>query len=126
MSRSLLPILLLVASPLLAVPGARSPVLARTVNPQRWNSVCPHEFRFIGEITSRGAGNVTYRWDRSDRSSGPVEVIHFSGPNERQTVATSWTLAQPRNVVFHGWEQIRVMAPNFIRSNKAAFTLHCR
>ncbi len=128
MSRSSAVFLLLVvvASSLFAVPGVKSPVTLRTVQPSSWDGRCEHEFRFVGVITSRGAGDVQFTWDRSDRASAPVEVIHFSGPNQRRVVRTTWSLGKPRNVTYHGWEQIRVISPNFIRSNKAAFTVHCR
>ena len=126
MSRSFaIALLFAVPSVVLAVPGVKSPVRAHAVNP-RWNGVCAHEFRFVGTITSRGAGDVEYTWDRSDGSHGGTQVIHFSRPNQRQSVSTNWTLSKPRNVTYHGWEQIRVISPNFIRSNRAAFTLHCR
>jgi hypothetical protein len=123
-SRSVFVALLLTAaaSPLLALAGVKSPVTLRTVNPTQWDGRCPHEFRFIGEITSRGAGDVQFTWDRSDGASAPVETIHFNGPNQRKTVRTSWSLSQS----YRGWEQIRVTSPNFIRSNKSGFTLHCR
>jgi hypothetical protein len=122
MPRSLIVALLFVAASAFAVPGVKSPVRLRTINPQTWDGRCPHEFHFAGEITSRGRGDVRYTWDRSDGASAPVEVIHFSGPNERVTVRTTWTL----NRRYRGWEQIRVISPNFIRSNRAGFTLRCR
>ncbi|PYQ52624.1 MAG: hypothetical protein DMF59_04050 [Acidobacteria bacterium] len=122
MSRAFVAILLFVTSPLFAVPGVKSPVKLRTVKPQYWNGRCPHEFRFIGDITSRGAGDVQFTWDRSDGASSPIETIHFTAPNQVRTVRTSWALSQN----FRGWEQIRVTAPNFIRSNRAPFQLRCR
>ena len=122
MSRPLIAVLLLIASPLLAVPGVKSPVRLRMLNSSKWNGRCPHEFHFEGTITSRGAGNVQYTWDRSDGASAPTEMLHFTGPNQTRNVSTSWTLSK----TYRGWEQIRVTAPNFIRSNKAGFTLRCR
>ncbi len=122
MSRSLSALLLLVASAALAVPGVRSPVKLRVVNPQRWDGRCPHEFRFIAEITSRGAGDVQYTWDRSDGAASPIETLHFNRANQTATVRTTWRLASDHS----GWEQIRVIRPNFIRSNKASFALRCR
>ncbi len=122
MSRLFLAALLLIAAPLFAVPGVKSPVRLRTVNPQRWDGRCPHEFHFAGEIVSRGAGDVQFTWDRSDSASSPIETIHFTGPNQTRTVRTTWTLSRS----YRGWEQIRVVSPNFIRSNKAAFSLRCR
>jgi hypothetical protein len=122
MSRSLFALLVLVAAPLFALPGVKSPIVLRTIKPQYWNGRCPHEFRFAGDITSRGAGDVRYTWDRSDGASSPIETIHFTGPNQVRTVRTSWTL----NERYKGWEQIRVISPNFIRSNRAPFQLNCR
>lgn len=116
---------LMLTSPLLAVPGAKSPVGLR-VTPTNWNGSCPHEFVFIGTITSRGAGDVTYTWDRSDGAVDDSHVVHFTRANQRQSVRTTWSLSEGRGATFHGWEQIKVTAPNFIRSNKAAFRLRCR
>jgi hypothetical protein len=113
--------LLLIASPLLAVPGVKSPVRLRAVTSSRWDGRCPHEFQFEGRITSRGAGDVQYTWDRSDGPGTTAETLHFTAPNQTKTVRTSWTLSKS----YRGWEQIRVTSPNFIRSNKAGFTLHC-
>jgi hypothetical protein len=55
-------------------------------------------------------------------SPGPRETLHFTAPNQTKTVKTSWTLSKG----YRWWEQIRVTSPNFIRSNKAGFTLRCR
>ncbi|MDQ6799602.1 MAG: hypothetical protein M3041_02060 [Acidobacteriota bacterium] len=122
MSRPFIAVLLLITSPLLAVPGVKSPVRLRMLNSSRWDGRCSHEFHFQGSITSRGAGDVQYTWDRSDGSGTTTETLHFTGPNQTRTVRTSWTLSKS----YRGWEQIRVTSPNFIRSNKAAFTLRCR
>jgi hypothetical protein len=65
---------------------------------------------------------VQYTWDRSDGAGAAVETLHFTGPNQTQIVRTTWTISKS----YHGWEQIRVTAPNFIRSNKAGFSLRCR
>ena len=122
MTRPCIAALLLIASPLLAVPGVKSPVRLRMLNSSKWDGRCPHEFHFEGSITSRGAGDVQFTWDRSDGGGAAVETLHFTAPNQTRIVTTSWTLATS----YRGWEQIRVTAPNFIRSNKAGFTLHCR
>src|ERR1700730_860424 len=82
--------LFLLAAPLVAVPGVKSPVRLR-VTPTNWNGSCPHEFVFIGAITSRGAGDVTYTWDRSDGAVADSHVLHFTRANERQSVRTTWT-----------------------------------
>jgi hypothetical protein len=121
MSRLFIAALLLIASPLLAVPGVKSPVKVRMLNSSRWNGRCPHEFQFEGAITSRGAGDVQYTWDRSDGPGTTTETLHFTGVNQTKTVRTSWTLSKS----YRGWEQVRVTTPNFIRSNKATFTLSC-
>jgi uncharacterized protein YndB with AHSA1/START domain len=122
MSRLSFAVLLLVATPLLGVSGVRSPVRVKMTSSSRWDGRCPHQFHFEGSITSRGAGDIQYTWDRSDGSNAPAETLHFTAPNQTRTVRTSWTMAKNYN----GWEQIRVTSPNFIRSNKAAFTLRCR
>jgi hypothetical protein len=122
MSRSLLAVFLLLASPLFAAPPAIKKLTLRAVKPEKWNGRCPHMFRFVGEITSRRAGDVRYRWDRSDGASAQDQVIHFSAPNQRRTVSTSWTRSQPGR----GWVQIRVISPDVARSSKAGFSLRCR
>ena len=122
MSRPFIAALLLIASPLLAVPGVKSPVRLHMLNPSKWDGRCPHEFHFEGAITSRGAGDVQYTWDRNDGGGAVAETLHFTAPNQTRTVKTSWTISKS----YRGWEQIRVTSPNFIRSNKAGFTLRCR
>jgi len=121
MWRSLIAVSLLVASPVFAAPAVKKLTL-RTVRPEKWDGRCPHTFRFVGEITSRGAGDVQYTWDRSDGRSAQNQVIHFSGPNQRRTVSTSWRLSKPGR----GWMQIRVISPRSARSSKAGFNLRCR
>jgi hypothetical protein len=122
MLRSLLAVFILLASPLLAAPPAIKKLTLRAVNPTKWDGRCPHTFRFAGEITSRRAGDVRYRWDRSDGASAQDQVIHFSAPNQRRTVSTSWARSQPGR----GWVQIRVISPDVARSSKAGFSLRCR
>ncbi len=121
MLRSLIAVSLLVASPVFAAAPVKKLTL-RAVKPEKWDGRCPHTFRFVGEITSRGAGDVQYTWDRSDGATAQNQVIHFSGPNQRRTLSTSWTLSKPGR----GWTQIHVISPGSARSSKAGFRLRCR
>jgi len=122
MKGSLIAALLLVATSTFAAPLVKR--LNAYAEHDNWNGRCPHEFRFISDITSRYAGEVSYQWIRSDGAAGRVEWIHFNGPNQERRVFTRWTI----NRNFRGWEQLRVQSRNgdVNYSRKVNFNLRCR
>ncbi len=87
------------------------------VSPQS-GTTCPATFKFSGTITANQAGTVTYRWERSDRSSAPLNYLTFTSPGSK-TVTDSWT----RSFATSGWERLQILAPESLTSNQAAFAL---
>jgi hypothetical protein len=81
---------------------------------------CPHIFNFTGTITSNGPGTVTYRWEKSDGTTGPTQNIFFYSAGS-MTVTASWQLSGSSN----GWVRLHVFSPNEIFSNQASFSLNC-
>ena len=85
-----------------------------------FTGTCPNVFTFTGTITSTVAGDVTYRWLRSDGALAPVETINFAAPGS-QTVSTTWTLSAEGTK----WQQLQILTPTVTRSNQSSFTLTC-
>jgi len=94
-----------------------------SVNPTSFKGECPKMFTFTGKITSDSPGVVKYKWIRSDNANAPEQTISFRAPGT-QTVTTTWTLGGP-GMTYNGWEAIRILSPNPMTSNRAAFTLDC-
>jgi len=91
-----------------------------SVSPASYNGACPGVFNFSANITTNGAGTVTYRWERSDGAVGPTQSLTFGGPGT-QTVTTSWSLGARGTF----WERIHILSPNDAYSNQATFTNNC-
>jgi hypothetical protein len=91
-----------------------------SVSPTSWSGKCPKRFEFTGKITVDKPGTVKYKWIRSDGANAPVKTLRFRRPGS-QTVKTYWQLSAPGEK----WEAIEILAPNPMKSNKAAFTLKC-
>jgi hypothetical protein len=107
------------------------PVLAQAVNrvvaiakPQHYDGPCPATIRFIGTIFVNNPADVSYRWERSDHATGPVQTVHITGAG--RGVETTWDLGQQPVEGFHGSERLHVLSPGDFYSNPALFTLTCR
>lgn len=100
--------------------------ISASVHPPDWDGRCPHTFQFVGEIVTRGRGEVRYVWERSDRARGEVKTLHPRGGEEHFRVIDDWTLSTPRRGSFHGFEVLHILYPINIRSNRARFDLYCR
>lgn len=100
--------------------------ISASVHPHDWDGRCPHTFQFVGEIVTRGRGEVRYVWERSDRARGEVKVLHPRGGEEHFRVIDDWTLSLPRHGSFRGFEVLHILYPINIRSNRANFDLYCR
>ena len=92
--------------------------------PKNFNGRCPAEIQFIGTIrVSRHPVEVEYVWERSDgaRSERHRAVIRAAG----QGFNEYWTLGARgmRKVV---WEQLHVLAPTNMRSNRVPVRVNCR
>jgi len=87
-------------------------------SPTNYVGPCPATIKFYGKIQADAAGIVKYVWSRSDGTSGPVQIVTFTGPGV-QYVSDFWT------VPFSGWERIKILSPNELSSNEADFTVTC-
>jgi len=86
-------------------------------------AACPIVYNFAGTITTSGAATVTYKWERSDGTSGQTQSITF-GSAGTQAVSSSWTLGS-HGFSYNGWERLHVLTPNDISSGQANFVLTC-
>ena len=92
-----------------------------SVSPSTYGGACPGTFNFLADITTNGAGSVTYRWERSDGVTGPTQTLTFNAAGTQPAAAASWQL--DGNGAF--WERVHVLTPNDISSNQATFTNSC-
>ena len=95
-----------------------------TVDPSTVTVACPYttSFTFTGYITINGPGSVSYRWERSDGTSGSTQTINFTGSGT-QTVNDNWTISSTTG--FTGWEKLHILSPNDLSSNQGVFVITC-
>jgi hypothetical protein len=116
-----------VAGCLLCQQAAAQPAINRVVavaRPPAYNGPCPASIEFVGTIFVNRPARVSYRWERSDRATGPVQTIFI--PGGAGGVRTQWQLGRPPGQVFRGAETLHVLSPGDFYSNPAEFTLVCR
>ena len=86
---------------------------------------CPLKVVFNGYITANGPGTVKYTFERSDGATGPAYAVEFKEAGT-QAVSTDWTLGDASALPqFDGWQAIRILSPNELRSDKALFKGTC-
>lgn len=85
---------------------------------------CSKQFDFTGEIKVNGAMTVRYTWLRSDGATSPEKTLEFNDAGAK-SVTTSWTLGADGNTYEGLWQQLKVIAPDEMLSNKAEFSLTC-
>jgi hypothetical protein len=98
-----------------------------TANPDNYVGRCPAKITFSGTITVNQAGRVKYTFLRSDGAIDTRDLsLDFDGPGSKP-VETTWTLgaAVPAFQPFRGFQSIKILSPNEMESNKAAFVMHC-
>ena len=91
-----------------------------SATPVTYTGACPGVFNFSANITTNGAGNVTFHWEKSDGIPRSPATIAVAGAGT-VTVTDQWTSAPPGA----GWEQLHVTAPNDFTSSQATFTNSC-
>jgi hypothetical protein len=91
-----------------------------SVNPPSFTGECPTMLFAQAVITVNGPGTVTYRWERSDGNSEPMETVNFASAGS-QTVNSLWQVNSSGSY----WVRVHVFSPNEISSNQASFTLTC-
>ncbi|MDB4293066.1 hypothetical protein N9954_06615 [Maribacter sp.] len=85
---------------------------------------CSKIFDFEAEIKADGPMTVTYTWLRSDGVTAPEVTLVFEEAGVK-TVSTSWTLGESGNSYEGFWQQLKVISPEVMLSNKSEFDLHC-
>jgi hypothetical protein len=93
------------------------------VDPATFSGTCPHGFIFTASITAKAAGTATYRWERSDQTTGQAQSVTFTGTGiSTQQVTDQWDVATSGTA----WERLRVTVPNELLSNQVPITVTCR
>lgn len=83
-------------------------------------SVCgAYQFQFQGSITTDSAGKISYRWERSDGASSPMQTIAADKAGT-YTASDFWDLA---GMNYSGWMRLHVLSPSDTSSNQANFAL---
>ncbi|HEA20118.1 MAG TPA: hypothetical protein ENH87_04305 [Pricia antarctica] len=85
---------------------------------------CPRKFDFTGEITVNQPMTVTYTWLRSDGETAPENSLEFTDAGSK-TVSTNWTLGANGNSYEDYWQQLKIITPEDMLSEKAVFNLNC-
>lgn len=78
-----------------------------TSHPASYSGVCPKTFRIKAEITSSAAGNVTYKWKRSDGYISDLKSLKFESAGTK-TLELDWKLKTSDT----HWIKIYINAPN--------------
>src|SRR5947209_1264121 len=91
----------------------------------RLSGPCPLKVAFNGYITANGPGKVKYTFTRSDGATAPIYAMEFKEAGS-QAVSTDWTLGDASALPhFEGWQAIRILSPNELKSDPALFELTC-
>jgi len=104
--------------------GFRIVELFVRADPFDYSGPCPVTIVFSARISAvGGSGTVSYRWQRSDRASPPIESLAFNSPGSRD-IKTTWQVGG-KGLSFSGWEAIETFEPTSGSSNHAEFNIRC-
>jgi serine/threonine protein kinase len=81
----------------------------------------PTTFTFSADLTSTGAGTVSYKWVYSTGKSGAVQTTSFVSAGTQQV---SGGTVQTKTAG-SGWAAIQLVSPSTARSNEATYKLTC-
>lgn len=88
--------------------------------PYAGKSDCP---MMTAQITTNGAGDVKYKWTRSDGASAPTETVNFASAGTK-SVSTNWALGATWEGTEH-WLGIYIDEPNNQDFGHLTFTDAC-
>ncbi len=97
---------------------------AMVIGENEFTGECPKKFDFDAEIEVDAPTTITYTWLRSDGATAPEETLEFESAGTK-TVSTSWTLGGSGSSYEGFWQQLKVLTPTEVLSNKAEFDLYC-
>ncbi len=119
-------IFFVLASAAFAIEAFRVTGVSLTVSEREFRGFCPHKFVFTGRITVNRAGTVRYTWRRSDGATAKTFSLDFAGAGTK-VVKTEWTLGGKGAMGSYPdyWQQLEILAPNSLLSNRAVFDLTC-
>ncbi len=107
----------------LAVTGVDSGVNLSSIDQASYNGICQVTLTFEANISTNGAGTVTYYWLRSDGSSSPVRTLTYTTAGF-QSVSDTWTASAP-NAMVNAWDRVFIDQPNHQAFSPASFNLVC-
>lgn len=93
-------------------------------NPTTFSGACPKTIFLSAAISVNAAGDVTYKWERSNSTSTGTTTINFGGAGS-QIVTDSWTLGDPGKTYNNYSEHLHILSPNDVTTNEVTFTLSC-
>ena len=115
--------------PVVALVLVASSATAQAINhiearatPTHYSGPGPGTVRFNGRIVVNYRTMVSYRWERSDGGTGPVQSVSVGAGGA--AVSTTWRLGSPGKVI-HGSERLRVLSPGDAYSGEVTFTMAC-
>ena len=121
--RKLSPVLVLLIAVAVFAQGPVVNHVAIVAKPKVYTGPCPASMQFVGTIfVNRQPAKVTYRWERSDRATGPVQTIVIRAAG--QGVYTTWQLGKAPQT-YHIWERVHVLAPENVYSPPGNATVNC-
>jgi hypothetical protein len=92
---------------------------------ERLSGPCPLKMTFNGYITANGPGTVKYTFTRNDGAMGPTYAMEFKEAG-KQAVSIDWTLGDAGALPHYvGWQAIKILSPNELKSDPALFELTC-
>lgn len=87
---------------------------------------CPAKLNFTGTIVADKTPTVpiTYQWVRSDTSAkSPVRTVTMTGKGA--LVTDTWSVGSSGEMM-RVWNELRILSPNSIKSEKASAAVLCR
>ena len=100
--------------------------------PSDYAGKCPATITFRGKIENQPIISpampvtIQYIFIRSDNATDTNVKTITVPPGGSVNVSTTWTLGDPAKLPsYHGWEAIKILSPEELISNRAAFTMKC-
>lgn len=91
------------------------------VVPGEYAGPCPAEIRIKAKFSVTGKGVVVFKIVRSDNLPMPEFTMPFAQSGTRDTVFT-WHQKES----FLGWQQLKIIQPNTVKSNRVELSIQCQ